>query len=688
MAFQCFEIEPIGRMTWDDTLTAEDSDQENSDQSKEPTGPASESLNAEAADESSETAASFLWEEHVTPTEPDLEELEEAPATSVTPDDETSQDDGAANSQIESLAPTVAEPDTAIPTGFAQRNRKIGLGIAIGIATGIALTIATHTALQPSKITSFVDCLEQFEPQTTPGTSAPQVVVAPFFNDPSGTQVEHFVGALQSFERKSNIKLLYVRAAPCFIPADGTSVLEGKAQAQKAAEQLSRITGAKAVIWGEAFADDNRLKLFATYANGLDDTLYSNDQFTIPMTPSDEFGELVAAKIWLSDQSSVVGNSPRSGNELQAVITALDTHSDQMQNWSSYQKGQLHHVLAQARFQLGTLNNEVPSMEKAIEDFATAGEFFGRLNFSEQWAQIQNDLGAALFAFGKAQNSLPEIDMAISSFQAALSQNNRVRSPLKWAAAKANLADALSVWGPREPNDEKLRDAVEAYRSALEVHTLERTPLEWASLQHRLAATLYAIGQKRKDTNTIQQAVDAYRLALEIRTPEISRTGFVDSQISLAAALSSLAVLGAGDATIGDAIDAFRAALSQIDRDADPTRWATLHHSLGIGLLARAEVNPDIELLLQAHTAFLTSLQVFSREEVPARWAVAQNNLGNALKELGTRENSAELMQAAIEAYEKALEVFADTSPAYAQSVVQNLSRSQQLHQTMLKGQN
>lgn len=672
-------------------MATEDSKQDKDDLSSPSEITPGKGSNDESTNVASEKPARSLLEEPVTPPASEateLEEVKEPPAIIATADKEATEETVEETSSADKISLPVDEPNTGSPTGNARRFHKMGLGLCIGAIAGILLTVAMQTVLQPSSDVSFTECLAQLKSKPVNGASAPQAIVVPFFNDPSGNETEHFVSALQSFDRTKNVKLLSVRTVPCFIPIDETSVLEGEAQAQNAAEQLSRLTGAKAIIWGEVFEADNRIKLFATYANGLDGTFYSKDQFAIPLAPSDEFGELVAAKIWLSDQRAVAGNSPQYGEKLKAVVAALETQSSQMQKGSSYQKGQMHYVLAQARFRLYELNGDASSVGKVIDGFAAASELFDRFDFSEEWAQAQNDLGLALLAVGKSKSSLPEIELAISSFRAALSQSNRARSPLKWAAQKTNLANALSVLGPQEANEAKLKEAVEAYWSALEVYTLESAPREWADLQHNLATALHSIGQKRKDSIVIRQAVEGYHLALEIRTPEISRTGFVDSQIGLAATLSSLAGLGAGDDTIGQAIDATRAALSQIDRNSNQTRWATLQLSLGIALLARAEVNPEINFLLEANAAFLASLQVFSRNEAPARWAVAQNNLGNVLKELGIRKSNAELIQAAIDAYEKSLEVFSDTSPVHAQTVVQNLSRSQQLLQKMTKGEN
>lgn len=562
---------------------------------------------------------------------------------------------------------------------------KSGLMVGIGVLAGVLLTLTLQAILLSPTQESFVNCVEQWQLSDTVTASKPTVLIAPLIKDPGGNATSDLLEGLNRFQRNAGLKLFDLQEVPCFISADRLSVLEGANEAEQAAKYLADVTDAKAVIWGEVLDHKRQLKVFATYSEGLEDHLYSSDQFTIPMEVSGIFGKLIAATVWLSTTNATPFNEQKSVDELRMVLDALELADNEFDQSSSLQKAQRYRVTAQARFQLGVQEQDATLLETAIEEFAIAADAFAKSGFHDNWAQAQNGLGLALLAFGRMQNSLPEIHMAISSFETALTQSNQARSPLKWAATTVNLADALSVLGPREPNDEKLKKAVQKYRSALQIYTLERAPLEWASLQHSLGTTLQSIGQKHQDFDSMRQAADAYSLALQIRTPEISRAGFIASQTSLGASLHALAELGAGDIAMISAIDAYRAALSQIDRQTHPTRWAALQHSLGRSLLARADVHPGVDFLHQAKQAFVASLTVFSKSEAPAMWAVAQNNRGNVLQELGRRERDVATVQAAIGAYESALEVFADTSSTYAKSVIQNLSRSQALLQSLNK---
>lgn len=676
MLFQCFEIDLTECQHGTRALNTEDPKQERG-------GP----LNPAAHTTGENKSVPSDLASPPDPSTPTWEEYVAAPvALSVaTAVDQGSSGTGSAPGQtgVEDQPETIPSKDDMVnKTSFYRKTR---FGIGIGLLVGVLATVTIQSVFHPRKQAGFSECLETWDPLKIQNPPQPSIVVAPLINDPNGEETTRLITALESFERNLNLKLLEFQKVPCFISADESSTLDGMNQAQQAAEHLSRVTNAKAVIWGEIFEGENQLKLFATYQEAQDDTLYSNDQFTVPFRPTDIYGQLISAKIWLSDKTVANGSERRSGTDLKAVLAALETPRNATSQWLPHQLGQLHYVLAQAGAQLSMQNRDQSVLENAIEDFATAAEIFSKNGFQKEWAETQNDLGKALLVFGRTQNSLPEIDMAISSFEAALSQSNRVGSPLQWAAIKVNLADALSVLGPQEPNHEKLNEAVLAYRSALQIYTLERSPLAWASVQHSLGATLQSIGKKQKNSEAMKQAVEAYNLALEIRTPEISRMGFVVTQINLGASLAELAEMGAGEQAMMAATDAYRAALSEIKRQDNPTRWATLQHSLGNLLLQRAELNSGTELLQEARNAFLASLEVFSRENAPAMWAVAQNNLGNALKELGTRARSREVIRAAILAYENALAVFSESSPAYAQSVVQNLARTQQLLQGLQK---
>ncbi|MEP0519708.1 MAG: hypothetical protein ABJO09_07315 [Hyphomicrobiales bacterium] len=569
--------------------------------------------------------------------------------------------------------------------GRAISRRRIGLAISLGLVSGALLTILVQVIWQSPKQESFSACLEKWQFSKNDTASKNTVFIAPLLNDSSGAATSQLQDSLNAFERKAGVTLLEFQSVPCFISADELSVFGGANEAEKAAKHLADVTGATAVIWGGVLERQQQLELFATYTKGLGGQLHSSDQFMISAEPSDMFGEIVAASIWLSTQNPAHSREQKSTDDLRNVLDMLSLDEIVAAELFEQQDAQRQHVIAQAQFQLGVQERDASLLEKAVEGFAIAAETFSNGGFYENWAEAQNNLGLSLLSFGRMQSSLPEIDMAISSFERALTQSNRVRAPLKWAAATVNLADALSVLGPQEPNDEKLSKAVDAYRSALHVYTLERAPLEWASLQHSLGAVFKAIGQKHRDFDAIKQSVDAFGLALQIRTPEISQAGFIASQINLGESFEVLAELGAGETAMISATEAYRAALSQLDRQTRPIEWATLQHSFGRSLLALANVRPSLEILKKASQAFMESLTVFSKDDVPAMWGVAQNNLGNSLQELGKRNRDMATVQAAIKAYEGSLEVFSDTSPSYAKSVVQNLSYAHALLQSLNK---
>lgn len=587
---------------------------------------------------------------------------------------------------------TLDQPTNKVGSSI-QDNKFVFL--AIGAGVGAVLAFIAPIVLQAGQSESFETCLarEAVETASDIGEKGlPRIIVLPLINDQDLDTTQTLQSALNGLQAGYETPLLHVQSLPCSPAKNSTSILDGAEQARNAAERVALETRANAIVWGEVLGDDGTLKMFATSFAGMDIAALVSDDVSGAASTIDEFALVIAARVLLADtniraETNVTGAAQTSRLDegaLQHILELLNDKAVQANKepvWSQRQLGTLHHVRAKVWSELSAQRGDVEDLQKAIEDFVAASEYFGRFDYPQDWALVQNELGVALLRFGQANSSIAEIDMAISSFEAALSQSNRKRAPLKWGAVKTNLANALSILGPREPNDEKLIQAARVYREALEEHTLERMPLEWAALHHNMGTALQSLGQKKQDVQALSEAVSAYELALEIRTPEISRSGFIASQINLGASLSLLADLGAGAVALDNAINAYRAALSEMNDETQQIQRAIVQHSKALSLLARAQTLPGVELLNEAQEALLESLNVFTRDRLPSRWAVAQNNLGNVLQELGLRGGGVDQLDQATKAYENALEVLSTTSPAYAESVVQNLARTQQLRQ-------
>lgn len=558
------------------------------------------------------------------------------------------------------------------------------LGLCLAAAIGAAAVLGYQYFGPKPEIESFAACVDRSVPnvQAVDGQKL-SVILLPLINDPENMQSGLVQSTLEAFEG-SNGPLMQVQTVDCALVGDAGGLLNLASVAGENSVEIARRTGADVLIWGEVLPDDQRLELRANYPTDSGRANFATDELALTTNFGADQATVFAAKIW--SVSSVVdrldADSVSSGMAA-TLETLLPISENPKPDLSLQQLGNLYHALGDAEYVLGLQTDDSIRLESAIDHYRSAAEMFERYRFPDDWTRNQNDLGVALTTLGKKDNRSQEIGLAVAALQDGIVETPRSRAPLVWAQLQAHLAEALNALGTRDANNQMLADAVSAYRLALTVQDRENYPVQWATSQHNLGAALQALGQRGGDAAILEESVAAYRAALEVRTAENLPNDHAITQINLGSTLMSIGARAQDTEMVNEAVVAYRAAIEQLDKENSVIEWATAQHSLGNALALIAEQEDNSENLDAALMAFSLALESFDRETDPTRWAVTQNNIGNVLHTMADRRKDPEAVIAAIAAYEAAVSVLSETAPAYAERVVESLSRAQVLQQTI-----
>lgn len=558
------------------------------------------------------------------------------------------------------------------------------LGLCLAVAIGAAGVLAYQQFGPKPKVESFAACLDRTVPdlQAVDGQKL-GVILVPLINDLENAQGSLVQSALDTLEG-SNGPLMQVQTVDCAVNAGTGSVLQLASLVSEGNLEIARRTGADVLIWGEVLSDDQRLELRVNYPTDSRRAHFAMDQMPLKANFGANQATVFAAKVWSASSAIERLDADAVSNGMTAIREALLPISENPKPELSLQQlGNLYHALGDADYVLGLQTEESNRLESAIEHYRNASEMFERYRFPDDWTRNQNDLGVAHTTLAKAENRNQEFALAITALQNAIVETPRSRNPLMWAQLQGHMAEALSALGTRDSNNQMLADAVSAYRLALTVQDRETYPVQWATSQHNLGAALQALGQRDGDPIVLQNAVAAYRASLDVRTVEDLPKDHAITQINLGSTLMSMGARAKNTEFVEEAAVAYRAAIEQLDKETSVIEWATAQHSLGNALALIAEQGDNTENLDEALKAFNLALGSFDRETDPTRWAVTQNNIGNVLHTMGDRRKDPESIAAAITAYEAAVSVLSETAPAYAERVVESLSRAQLLQQTI-----
>lgn len=558
------------------------------------------------------------------------------------------------------------------------------LGFLLALALGAAGVLGYQYWGPKPEIESLAGCLDRTVPGLeTANSQRLRVVLVPLLNDledPQGRRIQSALNDLQG----SDGPLMQVQTVDCPLIGDTDTVLELASMVRENSLEIARKTNADVLIWGEVLRDDERLELRVNYPIDNVGTHFATDDVILKTDFGADQATVFAAKIWSVSKNIDRLDETVLTNGMTATRDALLPISQNSKpELSVRQLGSLYHELGVADFVLGVQSEASEQMESAIEHYRSADILLDRYVFPDDWAQNQNDLGIALTTLGMKDNRNQEIGQAVSAFQDAMVEISRSRNPIMWAQLQGRLAEALNALGTREANNQMLAASISAYQQALKVQSREDFPEQWASSQHNLGAALQGLGQRDGDPAILEDAVSAYRAALEVRTADKLPNDHAITQINLGSTLMTIGARVKNIEVIEQAVTAYRAAIDQLDQQESVIEWATAQHSLGNALAFIAEQEGNTDNLEEALTAFTLALDNFDRETDPTRWAVTQNNIGNVLHTLGERRKDPEAIAAAIAAYEAAVSVLSESAPAYAERVVESLSRAQVLQQTM-----
>lgn len=591
------------------------------------------------------------------------------------PSTENAQEPFAANAQAQSAnSPAYSKPK------FGRRL----LGFCLTAALGAAAVLGYQYWGPKPEVESIAACLERTIPDLAAAVDQkPRVILMPLMNDLENVQGGLVKTAISEFHGSGG-PLMQVQTVDCALVGDAGSVLELATKVRENSLEIARKSRADILIWGEVFPDDERIELRINYATDTERSRFATDDISLKTNFGENQAAVFAADIWsTSDPVDRLDEDIVAIGMTAAREALLPISENPKPGLSLQQLGSLYHALGEAEYVLSLQSEDSDQLERSIAHFRSAGELLERYTFPDKWAQTQNDLGIALTTLGMKDNRNKEIGLALSAFQDAIVETPRSRNPLMWAQLHSHLAEALNALGTRDSNNQMLTDSIAAYRRALTVQRRENYPVQWATLQHNLGAALQGLGQRDGNPAILQDAVAAYRAALEVRTTEKLPKDHAITQINLGSTLMTIGARSKETDSVGEAIAAFRAAIDQLDKEKSAIEWATAQHSLGNALALIGERDGNADNLEDALTAFSLALDSFDKETDPTRWAVTQNNIGNVLYTLGESKKDPEAIAAAIVAYEAAVSILSESAPAYAERVVESLSRAQVLQQTM-----
>jgi tetratricopeptide (TPR) repeat protein len=512
-----------------------------------------------------------------------------------------------------------------------------------------------------------------------------RVVLAPLLNELENAQGSLVNSALNEFQGEGD-PFMQVLTVDCALTGNSSNVLNLASMVHHNSLEMTRRTGADVLVWGEVLPDDQRVDLRINYSTDGQSTQFATDAMLMKIDFSAEEATVLASRIWsVSRALDRLDADVRSRGMTVARDALLPISENSQPGLSVLQLGSLYHTLGETEYVLGSEGEGTDQLLNAVEHFGSAGILLDRYAYPDVWAQNQNKLGVALMTLGVNGNQSTEIGRAISVFQEAIVETPRSRNPVLWGQLQTHLAEALNSLGTREANNQMLVNAISAYRQALTVQDRSETPVQWATAQYNLGTALQGLGQRDGDPEILQDAISAYRAALEVRTAETMPNEFALTQINLGSTLMTVGARNQDADVVGEAVTAYRAAISELDQQESTIEWATAQHSLGNALAFAAEQEEDTGKLEEALQAFTLALEAFDRDTDPTRWAVTQNNIGNVLHTLGDRRKDLDTIAAAIAAYEAAVSVLSETAPAYAERVVESLSRAQVLQQTIIQ---
>jgi tetratricopeptide (TPR) repeat protein len=581
-----------------------------------------------------------------------------------------------------SVDPQERSADVAVVARPRLATRLLGLLVAAALGAGALLAYQLWGA--KPEVETLAGCLDRTLAELEPKDDQKlRVVLVPLLNELETPQGPLINSALNEFQGDGD-PFMQVQTVDCALAGNTDNVLNLASMVHQNSLEVTRRTGADVLVWGEVLPDDQRLDLRINYSTDSQATHFATEDMLMKTNFSVEEATVLSSRIWSVSRVLERMDADVIARGMTVARDALLPISENSQpGLSVLQLGSLYHSLGETEYVLGAESDGTEQLLSAIEHYGSAGILLDRYTFPDKWAQNQNDLGVALMTLGLKGNQDPEIRRAISAFQEAIIETPRSRNPVLWGQLQARLAEALKALGTREANNQMLAAAISAYRLALTVQDRGETPVQWATAQYNLGTALQGLGQRDGDPAILQDAISSYRAALEVRTAEAMPNEFAITQINLGSTLMTVGARNQDIDVVGEAVTAYRAAIGELDQQASAVEWATAQHSLGNALAFVAEQEEDSDKLEEALKAFTLALEAFDRDTDPTRWAVTQNNIGNVLHTLGDRRKDLDTIAAAIAAYEAAVSVLSETAPAYAERVVESLSRAQVLQQTI-----
>jgi tetratricopeptide (TPR) repeat protein len=191
--------------------------------------------------------------------------------------------------------------------------------------------------------------------------------------------------------------------------------------------------------------------------------------------------------------------------------------------------------------------NKEQDIERAIDNYKKALEFFTPHRELERWAKIQHDL-AVVYLERVYGNKMENLKQAIEYLEKILEVGACENHPKLWADTQTELAIAYRDLGDyyrknasrpdgfdleiiyEAPFSNFRTDAITCFKNALQVLTFETYPVDWAKAQFNLGNTYLKPFMEEGDK---ERAIVCFQNALRVYTPDTYPTEYAAIQISL-----------------------------------------------------------------------------------------------------------------------------------------------------------